>query len=152
MQQANVLVSVIIPFFNEERFLEETIQSVLHQTYPYWEILLIDDGSSDNSTALAKNNASRYPDKIFYVEHEGHVNKGLSATRNAGIAKARGELVALLDADDIWLPEKLQKQVAIFQQNPQIAMACESSFYWSSWYTDLYPEAEKPVGVPGDRV
>lgn len=151
MQQTNPLVSVIIPFYNEERFLEETIQSVLEQTYTNWEIILIDDGSADGSTALAKRHATQFPDKIFYVEHEGHTNKGLSATRNAGIAKAKGELIALLDADDIWLPQKLQKQVAFFQQNPDVALACESSFYWHSWQASPYRDAEKQVGVPGGK-
>src|SRR5215203_2510421 len=142
MQQANTLVTVIIPFFNEERFLEETVKSVLYQTYTHWEIMLIDDGSADGSTALAKEYASRYKNKIFYVEHEGHANKGLSATRNAGIAKAKGELIALLDADDVWLPQKLERQVAIFQQNPDVALLCEPSLYWYSWQNKKYEDVE----------
>lgn len=151
MQQADVLVSVIIPFFNEERFLEEAINSVLQQTYTHWEIALIDDGSSDNSTAIAKEHAVRYPGKIFYVEHEGHANKGLSATRNAGIAKAKGSLIALLDADDVWLPQKLQKQVAVFQQNPTVSLLCESSLYWYSWQAEKYEDVKIEVGVPGGK-
>jgi glycosyltransferase involved in cell wall biosynthesis len=149
--QANPLVSVIIPFYNEERFLEDTIKSVLQQTYPHWEIILIDDGSSDGSTALAKRYAADHPGNIIYTEHEGHVNKGLSATRNQGISKARGELTALLDADDIWLPEKLQKQVAIFQQHPEVALLCESSLYWYSWDYHLYHDVEISVGAPANR-
>jgi glycosyltransferase involved in cell wall biosynthesis len=152
MQETNPVVSVIIPFFNEERFLEEAIQSVQQQTYPHWEILLIDDGSSDNSTAIAKRYAAHYPDKIVYIEHENHSNRGLSATRNAGIAKAHGSLIALLDADDVWLPEKLQKQVRLFQQLPDIAMVCEGSLYWRSWHDDPYPDAIKAVGVPGNVI
>lgn len=151
MQQSSVLVSVIVPFFNEERFLEEAIQSVLQQTYTHWEMMLIDDGSSDGSTALAKEYAARYSDKIVYVMHEGHANKGLSATRNAGIEKAKGSLMALLDADDVWHPEKLQKQVAIFQQNPDISLLCEPSQYWYSWQNELYEDVLIPVGAPGDK-
>lgn len=151
MQATTSFVSVIIPFFNEERFLEETIQSVLAQTYAHWEILLIDDGSSDGSTALAKAYAARYSDKIFYIEHQGHANKGLSATRNAGIAKAKGSLIALLDADDVWLPQKLQKQVAIFAQNPDVALLCESSLYWYSWQNETYADVEIPVGAHGGK-
>jgi glycosyltransferase involved in cell wall biosynthesis len=150
--ETNPLVSVLIPFYNEERFLEEAVQSVLQQTYPHWEILLIDDGSSDTSTAIAKEYAVRYPEKIFYVEHDGHANKGLSATRNAGIAKARGELIALLDADDVWLPEKLQKQVAIFQQNPDVALLCESSLYWYSWHNKSFNDVEIPIGAEGNKI
>ena len=151
MPQANALVSVIIPFFNEERFLEETIESVLQQTYTHWEVMLIDDGSSDNSTSIAKGYAARYPHKIFYIEHEGHANKGLSATRNAGIAKAKGGVIALLDADDIWLPEKLQKQVAIFQQYPDVALLCEASLYWYSWHNTTFDDVEIPVGALGGK-
>jgi glycosyltransferase involved in cell wall biosynthesis len=152
MQQSNFFVSVIVPFFNEERFLEETIQSVLHQTYPHWEIILIDDGSSDGSTAIAKSFSKRHAGKIFYVEHEGHANRGLSTTRNAGIATARGNLIALLDADDVWLPQKLEKQVAIFQQHPDVALLCESSLYWYSWHNATFEDVEIKVGATGNKV
>lgn len=149
--QATPLVSVIIPFYNEERFLEDTLKSVLRQTYPHWEIILIDDGSSDGSTALAKRYAADYPSKINYTEHEGHKNKGLSATRNHGISKARGILTALLDADDIWLPDKLQKQVSIFQEHPEVALLCESSLYWYTWDNPASHDVEIPVGVQPNR-
>jgi glycosyltransferase involved in cell wall biosynthesis len=151
MQQSTILVTVIIPFYNEERFLEEAIKSVLQQTYTHWEIVLIDDGSSDSSTALAKTYAAQYPGKIFYLEHEGHQNKGLSATRNAGIARANGNLIALLDADDVWLPQKLQKQVAIFQQHPEVALLCEPSLYWYSWHNKAFEDVEIAVGAPGGK-
>jgi glycosyltransferase involved in cell wall biosynthesis len=151
MHDAPSFVSVIIPFFNEERFLQEAIQSVLQQTYTHWEILLIDDGSWDNSTTIANEYATRYPDKVFYIEHPGHLNKGLSATRNAGIAKARGNLLALLDADDVWLPEKLEKQVAVFQHNPAVALLCESSLYWYSWHSDALNDIEIPIGAPNNK-
>ncbi len=115
---------------NAESFLEETIESVIHQEYTNWELLLIDDGSSDASTAIAKEYSSKYPGKIIYLEHEGHVNKAAAASRNLGITKANGELAALLDADDIWLPQYLKQQMAIFQNNPQISMLCEATRYW----------------------
>ncbi len=107
------LVSVVISFLNEENFLTEAIDSVIKQDYPCWELLLVDDGSTDKSTGIAKIYAAQNPDKIKYLEHEGHLNKGLSASRNMGINQAKGELVALLDADDVWLPNKLSHQVAI---------------------------------------
>lgn len=127
------LVSIITCFLNEERFLQETVESVLAQDYPHWELLLIDDGSSDKSTLLAKEYAARYPDKIFYHDHEGHSNKGLSASRNSGIKKVRGSLVAFLDADDVWLPQKLSQQVRLMEENPEVGMVCEASEYWHSW-------------------
>ncbi|EMR01077.1 glycosyltransferase family 2 protein [Cesiribacter andamanensis] len=130
---ATPIVSIITCFLNEERFLKETVESVLAQDYPHWELLLVDDGSSDASTSIARSYAGQHPGKIYYLEHPQHANRGLSASRNAGIARARGELVAFLDADDVWLPQKLSRQVALMQQHPQVAMVCEASEYWFSW-------------------
>lgn len=127
------LVSVIIPFMNEERFLEETIQSVLQQDYLNWELLLVDDGSTNNSTQIAKTYAAQHPEKIFYLEHSGHANKGVCESRNLGVEKAAGKLIAFLDADDVFLPTKLSRQVAIFNQHPDIGMVAEASDYWYSW-------------------
>jgi glycosyltransferase involved in cell wall biosynthesis len=83
-------VSVITPFFNAERFLEETIESVFAQTYPHWELLLIDDGATDGSTALARCYAEKFPGQVCYLEHEGHQNLGKSTSRNVGIWRATG--------------------------------------------------------------
>src|SRR5205809_3316024 len=76
------LVSGTIIFLNAERFIDEAIQSVLAQTYENWELLLVDDGSTDGSTAIARSYAERYPAKIRYLEHPGHKNHGMSASRN----------------------------------------------------------------------
>ncbi|WP_161888744.1 glycosyltransferase family 2 protein [Pontibacter russatus] len=146
------LVSVVIAFLNEERFLGEAIESVLHQDYTNWELLLVDDGSSDGSTQLAKQYAERLPGRIRYIEHEGHINKGLSASRNRGIRQAAGTLVALLDADDVWLPGKLSDQVRIFGQHPPIAMVAEASSYWYSWDDPQKQDIHIPVGAPPGRV
>src|SRR5438093_8888063 len=105
------LVSSIIIFFNAEKYFAEAIDSALAQTYPNWELILCDDGSTDGSTQIARKYAERYPDRVRYCEHEGHVNRGMSATRNLGLRHARGELIAWLDADDVWLPHKLARQV-----------------------------------------
>src|SRR6478672_466011 len=109
------LVSSIIIFFNAEKFFEEAIESVLAQTYGNWELILADDGSTDGSTAIALRYAQQYPEKIRYVEHEGHQNCGMSATRNLGICHAKGEYIAFLDADDVWFPYKLEQQVEIMK-------------------------------------
>ena len=113
------LVSAIIIFLNGARFLEEAIQSVLGQEYAHWELLLVDDGSTDGSSVIALDYARRYPEKIRYLEHEGHQNRGMSASRNLGIRGARGAYVGFLDADDIWLPHKLAEQVALLESLPQ---------------------------------
>ncbi len=141
-------VSVIIAFLNEERFLVEAIRSVEQQDYDNWELLLVDDGSTDQSTQLALNYAAGSGGKIIYCQHEGHINKGLSASRNHGISLAKGDLVAFLDADDAWLPGKLSNQVAIFQQNPGIGMVAEASDYWYSWTKKENKDVKIPVGAP----
>lgn len=146
------LVSVIIPFLNEESFLEDAIKSVISQKYSNWEIILVDDGSKDRSTAIAKNYAAQVQGKIFYAEHENHANKGLSASRNEGIRKSRGEYIALLDADDVWLPAKLLEQIAIFQQYPDVGMIAEASLYWHSWSNKQEKDVLIPVGGKQDKI
>src|SRR5437867_13258993 len=108
------LVSAIIIFYNTEAFLAEAIESVLAQTCSDWELLLCDDGSTDGSTAIARRFADAHPDKIKYLEHPGSKNRGMSAARNLGLRHARGKFVAWLDSDDVWLPDKLQVQLALF--------------------------------------
>ena len=130
---SNPLVSCIIIFFNGERFFEEAIDSVLAQSYDNWELLLVDDGSTDRSTIIAQQNAQKYPGKIRYLEHENHQNRGMSATRNLGIRHAAGKYIAFLDADDVWLPGKLEQQVAIMETYPEAAMVYGQSQYWYSW-------------------
>ncbi len=150
--QYEPLVSVVICFYNEERFLEEAITSVLKQNYTNWEILVVDDGSSDNSVNIALNYAAKYPDKIFYYEHDSHSNRGLSASRNLGIKKSRGSLIALLDADDAWLEGKLLTQVSIFQRNPEIGMAAEASLYWYNWNDLNKSNAQVPIGADPELI
>ena len=127
------LVSSIIIFFNAEKFFAEAIESVLTQTYGNWELLLVDDGSTDGSTAIALNYARQFPEKIRYLEHEGHQNRGMSATRNLGIRYAKGEYIAFLDADDVWLPHKLEQQIKVMQLYPEAGMVYGKSIYWQSW-------------------
>ncbi|QDA59273.1 glycosyltransferase [Hymenobacter jejuensis] len=146
------LVSVVIAFLNEEQFLGEAVESVLYQDYSNWELLLVDDGSTDRSTAMAKQYAAQMPDKIIYCEHDGHLNKGLSASRNHGIKKAKGNYVAFLDADDIWKTSKLSNQIAIFQKYPDVTMVAEASLYWNSWSNPENKDISIPVGAPGDQV
>lgn len=126
-------VSTIAIFLNAERFFEEAIESVLQQTFEDWELLLVDDGSTDGSTEIARSYVSKYPDKVRYLEHPMHENRGMSASRNLGLKHARGEFVAFLDADDVWLPEKLDQQLEILRSNPEAAMVYGATQYWYSW-------------------
>jgi glycosyltransferase involved in cell wall biosynthesis len=129
----NPLVTAIIIFLNAERFLQEAIDSVFSQTYESWELLLIDDGSTDGGTTIARQCAENCPGKVIYLEHAGHENRGMSATRNLGIRNAHGEYIAFLDADDVWLPQKLEKQVNILESEPEAAMVFSPARYWYSW-------------------
>ena len=88
-------VSVIVVFFDDERFLAQAIESVAAQEFTDWEMLLVDDGSTDGSTAIAKSWVELQPSKIRYLEHPDHQNRGISATRNLGLRESRGEFVAL---------------------------------------------------------
>lgn len=127
--------------YNVERYLREAIDSVLHQTFTSWELLLIDDGSADDSTQIARQYAATHPIRIRFSEHQEHVNKGLSASRNLGLSIARGELVAFLDADDVWLPDYLEVQVSLLRQKG-VAVICEATEYWYNWNA---PEKENQV-------
>lgn len=129
----NQLVSVIIPFFNTDRFLQETIDSVFAQTYSNWELFLVDDGSTDQSTEIALGYAKQYPEIIWYLQHAEHQNRGLNETINLGINKAQGEFIAVLDSDDIWLPTKLEHQVAAMMSQPKADMVYGPALYWYSW-------------------
>lgn len=131
----DVRVSVVMIFLDAERFLQEAIESVLAQTYQSWELLLVDDGSRDQSTRLAKSYAHQYPGRIIYLEHPGHQHRGMSATRNLGIRSARGLYITFLDADDVILPTKLEQQVGILEKCNEAAMVCGRALWWYSWDT-----------------
>jgi glycosyltransferase involved in cell wall biosynthesis len=127
------LVSVITIFFNAERFIEEAIESVFAQTYENWELLLVDDGSTDISTETAMRYSKKYPEKVRYLEHECHQNRGMSASRNLGLYHAKGDYIALLDSDDVWFSHKLEQQVTILSCHPEAAMVYGNRQYWYSW-------------------
>ncbi len=126
-------VSVILIFLDGQDFMDEAIASVMAQTMDDFELLLCDDGSTDASTAIARGWAARHPGKVRYLEHEHHANRGMSATRNLGIAAARGEFIAFIDADDVWHPRKLAEQTALMDAHPELGMVCGTVRYWSSW-------------------
>ena len=118
------MISVIIPTFNCRRYICEAIDSVLCQTYPGLEILVIDDGSTDGTKALVEKN---YPAiRYFYGE-----NKGVSSARNIGIQWRRGELIAFLDSDDKWLPQKLEKQARLFQHDTGLGMVFTENYFFN---------------------
>lgn len=110
---ANPLISCIIPVFNGERYLGEALDSILAQTYRPIEIIVIDDGSTDGTGELV----ARYGDRIRYFRQN---NEGAPTARNAGLSAARGAFIAFLDSDDLWHPEKLERQMARFEARPEL--------------------------------
>lgn len=101
-------VSVVIPTYNRAKYICETIDSVLNQTFQDFEIIIVNDGSSDNTESLVLEYIRKYPNRMKYVYQQ---NKGEAAARNTGIMKSDGEYIAFLDSDDIWLEQKLEKQI-----------------------------------------
>jgi glycosyltransferase involved in cell wall biosynthesis len=153
---SNELVSVVTPFLNTPvAFMREAIESVLAQSYSNWELLLVNDGSRGESVALAREYAQRHPERIRYLEHDGARNQGHSASRNMAIRRANGEYIALLDADDLWLPGKLEEQVAIMRSFPEIGSVYGKTLYWFSWTgrpEDRSLDFVPPLGLPLDSV
>jgi glycosyltransferase involved in cell wall biosynthesis len=148
-------VSVIVIFKDAEPFLREAIESVRAQTLKRWELLLVDDGSIDGSTAVARHYAEQDHGSVRYLEHPGHENRGMSATRNLGVAHARGDFVAFLDADDALVPTALEQQVRVLRAHPRVGMVYGPLEYWYGWTGDADDRARDfvyPVGVPAERI
>ena len=111
---ATPLVSVVIPNYNYGRYLKQAIDSVLAQSYPEVEIIVVDDGSTDDSDEVLKS----YGERVRWFRQS---NQGVSAARNLGIKESRGEFIGFMDADDLWLPKKLELQLELFS-NPSVGM------------------------------
>jgi glycosyltransferase involved in cell wall biosynthesis/peptidoglycan/xylan/chitin deacetylase (PgdA/CDA1 family) len=127
------LVSVVTCFLDAEHFFEAAIESVFAQSHPAWELILVDDGSRDRSAAIARRYERRHPDRVRVVAHAGGRNLGKSASRNAGIAAAKGELFLFLDADDVLLPRTLEKLAGAISRSPEAAVAYGRARMWFSW-------------------
>jgi len=121
-KRENPLVSVIIPTYNRGWILKETIDSVLTQDFTNFELIVVNDGSTDNTQDILNS----YKEDIIVLQQN---NKGVSAARNMGIASASGRLIAFLDSDDLWLPKKLSIQVDFFNANPD-ALICQTEEIW----------------------
>ena len=109
------LVSVVIPSYNRAYIVGQAIESVLRQTYSNVEVVVIDDGSTDDTASVVK----AFDERVRYIYQP---NAGIAVARNSGIAAARGEFVAFLDSDDVWLPWKLEAQMAVLRQRPEVGM------------------------------
>ena len=131
------LISCIVPVYNGERHLEEALDSILAQRWRPLEVLVVDDGSTDGSGAIARCMAERLPEvRVLTQENSGPV-----VARNTGLAACRGELICFLDADDLWHPEKLVRQIALFDANPKLDYCVHH--VQNFWEDDLAGEAER---------
>ena len=141
------LVSVIIPTYNRETTLKRAILSVIHQTYTDWELIIVDDGSTDGTEALVRSFIS---EKIHYIKSE--VNQGVCKTRNIGIKHAKGEYIALLDSDDEWVADKLEKQLAQMQQKGTKVVYCRFSRMYENdnEKISIIPPIERKENLEGD--
>ena len=133
LEGAPVNVSVVIPCFNQAQYLSEAIESVIAQTYAQWEIIIVNDGSSDETSAVAQSSIFRYPSRAIRLVEK--LNGGPSNARNAGISFARGDFILPLDADDKIHPDFLAKTVALLEKNPDVSIAYTDWFYFGTHQT-----------------
>ena len=138
MNDQNPRVSVVIPTYKRAHLISRAIQSVLDQTYQDFEIIVVDDGSTDNTEEIVQNYKE---DRIRYIRHS--VNKGAAAARNTGIKASRGKYIAFQDSDDEWFPDKLEQQIKVFDDASSEVGVVYSGFYRI--------EADKKVYFPSDR-
>ena len=147
-QNKNEKVSIILPFFNGARYIEETIDSVRRQTRKDWELIAIDDGSTDASAEIVERYCRM--DRRIRLIREGHA--GSSAARNRGIEEAEGRYIVLLDADDLWAPEFLEKQLAFLKEKKAICV-CSSYGLIDADSRDIRrPVIAKPVITTADMM
>ncbi len=121
------LVSIVIPAYNAEQYVAQTIESVIRQTYQQLEVIVVDDGSTDATPGIVRNYAEKDP-RITIVTQS---NAGLSAARNAGLKVAKGEYLCIIDADDIMLPEKIASQLACLEQHSEADFTYSKVFYFN---------------------
>lgn len=140
-------ISVIIPTYNYGKFLPETLDSVLNQTYQDFEIIVVDDGSTDNTAKIAHDYIKKYPDKIRYLFQK---NQGCGAACNRGIRESAGNYIALLGADDIWYPEKLELQIHYLKEHPDMSMVfTEFEYIDSNGRTLGFSDRRKKIPIDG---
>lgn len=148
-------VSVVICFLDEEAFLADAIESVLSQSFQDWELLLVDDGSSDRSTEIALQYVAQYPGKFIYLSHPDHANLGISASRNLGVSRSRGRYIAFLDGDDVYLPGRLARHVQVLDAVQTIDMVQSDLVHWHSWMPQEFRREDdyvRPAVAWCDRV
>ncbi len=139
------IVSVIVPCYKQAHFLNESLQSVLDQTYPHWECIIVNDGSPDNTDEIAR----RWIEKDSRFKYLKKENGGLSSARNEGIAISLGEFILPLDADDILDADYLTKAVPVLEQNPELGIvSCYTRFFKKNiadFFYELKPQGDRTI-------
>ena len=139
-----MVVSIIVPVYNKEEFVKETLDSVLAQTYTKFELILVNDGSTDDSLKILKSYADRFPEKIHLIDS---VNKGVSAATNLGIQASKGDYIQFLDADDCLSPDKIERQIVLLKdKSPNVMASCD----WLMFRDDIGKHFKVPYGIFGD--
>src|SRR4051812_8314564 len=144
------MISVVVIFLDPGPYLEEAVDSVRRQTFRDWELLLVDDGSHDGSSEVARLAAEAEPHRIRYLTHPEHANRGMSASRNRGCVQARGSYITFLDADDVLRPDALETLLSALRTAPRAAMAYGPVEYWYSWAGERAARGDfvQRLGVP----
>lgn len=117
----NPLISVLVTSYNYDKYIQQTLDSILNQTYKNYEVIVVDDGSTDNSVALISKYVKEYK-KFHLYQHRGGVNKGFPASIKLGIEKAKGDYVAFLESDDYWAPDNLLEKVKTINKNNNVVI------------------------------
>lgn len=141
------LVSIITPCYNGAKYIRETIDSVIAQTYPKWEMIIVDDGSKDNSAEIVRG----YTDERIHLIQQK--NAGSAAARNNGIRQCNGQYIALLDADDLWKPDFLKRQIAFMKKRKAVCVFCSYERIDGNSKVILHPTiAKKKITTKDMRV
>ena len=153
IKQRRPTVSIVLPCYNAGKWLPESLKSIESQTFSDWELLCVDDGSEDESAELLRNfRSSSFRERVHILQHEMHANRGLPASRNLAVSRARGKYVALLDADDVWMPEKLEHDISIFEKYGSTGAVMSTAEYFyedgSAPHLDGYVTGDRVVEPP----
>jgi len=123
----SLMFSIIIPVYKGEKYIRQTLLSVVKQTYTNYEVVVVDDGSPDNSRLVIENFIKDYPD--FPLKYIYQQNKGLGGAKNTGIRHAEGDIIAVLDQDDIWYPSRLERVAKVFEEYKDVDIVCHNEFF-----------------------
>jgi len=140
---SNPIVSVIVPAYNAEKFVAETIKSVQAQTYSNWEMIIVDDGSTDQTASIIKQACQKDTRIHYYYQTNGKQGKA----RNLAIKHAKGKYLAFIDADDLWHPQKLEKQIHVFDHIPEVDLVYTNGISFMDTTQNVIHTHQEPSGL-----